>query len=180
MQRGGVVWGGISCESLQQLFLLQKKCIRILFGNKEAYIDKFKTSARTRVFHDQKLTNTNFYVREHTKPLFKANTILTLHSLYCYHSLIMLYKTLRFKSPYSLYICFNVSVRKETLIIVPLFSHNFVYKAAVLWNNIRTTLVIKDFSQSISVTKVNIKAHLQKIQNLGDQIEWSPENIFSK
>ena len=46
---GITVWGGESKTKLEPLFNLQKKCLRILFGDKEAYyLDKFRTSVRTR------------------------------------------------------------------------------------------------------------------------------------
>ena len=160
------------------MFLLQKKCIRILFGNKDKYHDKFKTCVRTRPFLSQKL-NTDFYVKEHTKPLFRDKCILTIHNLYSYHTLIVLFKALKLRSPYSLYSCFYISNRKDTLLITSQLSNHFVSKAPILWNKIRVILNIKDFSHSISSIKLKIKTHLQKTQNLGDQIEWSPENFFN-
>ena len=36
------VWGGVSNNRLEPIFVTQKKCIRILFGDLEAYLDKFK------------------------------------------------------------------------------------------------------------------------------------------
>ena len=42
---GITVWGGVSNNKLEPLFKLQKKCMRILFGDKEAYLNKFKTCA---------------------------------------------------------------------------------------------------------------------------------------
>ena len=39
----------------KKLFTVQKHCFRVLFGYKEAYLNKFKTSARTRPLDDQKL-----------------------------------------------------------------------------------------------------------------------------
>ena len=175
---GLTVWGGVSGANLKNLFSLQKKCIRILFGNKDAYLEKYKTCVRTRPFHDQKL-NTDFYVKERTKPIFKDNSILTIHNLYCYHTLIVMFKALKLRSPYPLYRCFNISHRKDTLIITPEASKNFVSKSSILWNKIRNILDIKDFSHSISSIKSKLKSHLHKTQNLGDAIEWSPENFFN-
>ena len=51
---GITVWGGVTNNKLLPLFKLQKKCLRILFGDKEAYIDKFKICARVRLFEEQK------------------------------------------------------------------------------------------------------------------------------
>ena len=174
---GITVWGGSSVNSLNNLFLLQKKCIRILFGNKDVYNQKFKTCARSRSFPNQKL-GAEFYIKEHSKPLFRDNSILTIHNLYCYHTLIVLFKTLKLRTPYSLYSCFNLSNRKSTLIITSQFSNNFVHNSSTLWNKIRVVLDITDFSHSISTVKSKIKANLHKTQNLGDEIEWSPENSF--
>ena len=39
-------WGGISFKKLEPLFITQKKCLRIMFGDNEAYHNKFKTAAR--------------------------------------------------------------------------------------------------------------------------------------
>ena len=39
------VWGGLSNNRLEPIFKTQKKCIRILFGDQEAYSNKFKTCA---------------------------------------------------------------------------------------------------------------------------------------
>ena len=55
--------------------------MRILYGDKEAYLEKFKTSARARPYELQKLGQ-EFYQKEHTKPLFNSNGIMTVHNLY--------------------------------------------------------------------------------------------------
>ena len=44
------VWGGLSRNQLSPLFIVQKKCIRLLFGNSEKYFDKFKTCVRIRPY----------------------------------------------------------------------------------------------------------------------------------
>ena len=74
---GITVWGGVKNKKLETLFKMQKKCIRILFGDKEAYLNKFKTCARTREFNQQHL-DANFYRREHTKPLFNSQSIMNV------------------------------------------------------------------------------------------------------
>ena len=38
----------MSHAAIEPLFRTQKKCIRIIFGDRESYVDKFKTCARTR------------------------------------------------------------------------------------------------------------------------------------
>ena len=64
-------------SNTKKLFTVQKRCMRILFGDLEAYKEKFKTWACVREFGKQTLGET-FYKKEHTKPLFlqNANTLL--------------------------------------------------------------------------------------------------------
>ena len=72
---GITVWRGVTNNKLLPLFRLQKKCLRILFGDKEAYLDKFKTSARVRLFEEQKL-EVEFLKRKHGKPLFTKHSVM--------------------------------------------------------------------------------------------------------
>ena len=54
-------------HAVKKLFTIQKHCMRILFGDKEAYLDKFKTSCRTRPIETQ-ILGTAYHMKEHTKP----------------------------------------------------------------------------------------------------------------
>ena len=47
------VFGNVCKTHSEKLFTIQKHCMRILFGDKEAYLDKFKTSCRTRPIETQ-------------------------------------------------------------------------------------------------------------------------------
>ena len=78
------VWGGVPLSKTSRIWTSQKHCLRILFGDKEAFLDKFCTCARARPRENQ-LFGENFYRREHTKPLFNQFSILTLKNLYTYH-----------------------------------------------------------------------------------------------
>ena len=49
------VWGGISISKLKSVSTAQKHCIRIMFGDNEAYLEKHRTAARTRDIDTQKL-----------------------------------------------------------------------------------------------------------------------------
>ena len=71
-------------NKLEPLFKLQKKCMRILFGDKEAYLNKFKTCARSRPL-DNQILGQEFYSREHTKPLFNQHGIMNVRNLHIYH-----------------------------------------------------------------------------------------------
>ena len=60
-------------SSFVYYYLVQKKCLRILFGNLEQFLDNFNTCARARPFGAQILSS-QFYMREHTKPIFSRPT----------------------------------------------------------------------------------------------------------
>ena len=53
------VWGGVSNNTLQNVFITQKKCIRMMFGDNTMYQDKFKTCARARPIQCKILENHN-------------------------------------------------------------------------------------------------------------------------
>ena len=74
---GITVWGGSSESRLKPLFVAQKKVIRILFGDKEKYLEKFETCVRARPIGSQKLSN-DFFIKEHTRSLFNKLDILNL------------------------------------------------------------------------------------------------------
>ncbi len=47
------VWGGVGPNKMNSIWTAQKHCLRILFGDKEAYLDKFKTCTRERPYASQ-------------------------------------------------------------------------------------------------------------------------------
>ena len=65
-------------------FIVQKHCIRVLLGDHESYLAKFKTCARVRPRRSEKL-GAELYSREHTKPLFTENNLLAVRNLYHYN-----------------------------------------------------------------------------------------------
>ena len=79
------VWGGAAPCHLTPIWMSQKHCIIILFGDKESYLNKFKTCTRARPVELQALSS-SFYEREHAKPIFKLNNILCMYNLHTYHS----------------------------------------------------------------------------------------------
>ena len=110
------VWGGAAKQRISSLFTAQKYCLRVLFGDRLAYLDKFKTCARTRPIGQQKLDH-KFFIKEHTKPIFKHNNILALQNLYTYHCYLELYKIMKFRAPISLHEGYTCSSRKPCLLI---------------------------------------------------------------
>ena len=168
---GITVWGGISHNKLLPLFRTQKKCMRILFGDRKAYIDKFETCARTRPY-DSQILDSVFYEKEHTKPLFRENKLLTVHNLYISRCVNDVYKILKLRSPIVMQSLLNISSRKETLVITSHPSHHFFYQAGVIWNVVRQRLQIFDFSKSLSSFKESIKSLLLSNQTLGSKVDW--------
>ena len=168
------VWGEVPHSKLNSLFIAQKYCIRIMFGDTEAYLEKHRTAARTRPIDSQKL-GPEFFQLEHTKPLFNRHEIFTVHNLYNYHTLLSVSKLLKFHSPISLYSLFRLSKRKETLLITPQQVHTFVCRSSTLWNAFRRSSEgskVKDFATSVSSIKNSIKTMVSRRQKLGDMDEW--------
>ena len=66
---GITVWGSIPNRKFYKLFNAQKKILRVLFADREKFINKFRTYIRARSYPEQNLP-TEFYVKEHSKPLF--------------------------------------------------------------------------------------------------------------
>jgi hypothetical protein len=69
-----------TARSAACLFITQKKCIRILFGDCESYSDKLRTCARAKPIESQ-LLGSEFYMKESTKPLFTEHELLTVENL---------------------------------------------------------------------------------------------------
>ena len=70
------VWGGVSDKVLEPLFITQKRCIRMLFGDTEAYQDKLRTCARSRPIHCT-LVGKNIHVENSSKTHVKPCTRCT-------------------------------------------------------------------------------------------------------
>ena len=160
---GITVWGDLSQNKVTPLFISQKKCIRILFGDKEAYLDKFRTCARTRPFGCQ-ILDSQFYTKEHTKPIINNEKLLTVHNLHTYHKISETYGILKFRCPISLYSLFQLSHRKPTLAIIPHPDNQYTHNSSTLWNSARQKFNVQDFSTKLSLIKSSTKKLLlQKI-----------------
>lgn len=173
------VWGGVSSNMLNQLFVVQKLCVRILFGDKETYFDKFKTCARCRPLCEQRL-GYSFYRKEHSKPLFVKHDIMAVRNLYSYRCIMEVFKILKFRVPISLFSEFAFSERtfKNTFLITPPPSNDFMYKSSVLWNVMRKKFdIADDFSVSINYFKNSLKSLMLSNQNTFDSDEWTDQNF---
>ena len=135
---GITVWGGKSNKKLELLLKAQKMGTRIVFGDKEAYLNKFKTSSRCRPYREQ-ILGSEFYRKEHTKPLFNTHEIMNVHNLYFYHCINDIFKVSKYRTHIvSLYFLFETSDRlgKETLILTPKPSDSYIYRAGTIWNTV--------------------------------------------
>ena len=137
------------------------------------------TSARTRTRNCQKL-GTDFYEKEHTKPLFKAQNLLTVHNLYKYTCLLQMFKIIKLEQPKSLLSLFNKSPRKPDYFITPSPSTSFIYMSSSLWNNCRKPINGINFLSFTSSVKRTLKRNLLDMQSRHDTTEWCELNLDSK
>ena len=173
-------WGSTPSK-LDPIHKIQKKAIRILFGDNESFKEKFRTCVRTRPVGEQ-ILGSEFYEREHTKPLFKKHEILAVQNLYHYHTFMETFKLLKFRSPLSLLEHYQFSRRKCLTyinIIPPPPSDSYIYKSSVIWNTIRSRLSINDLSISTEVTKNQVRTALFANQHFHSLTDWIPTHDFN-
>ena len=173
---------GHACKNyVQKLFTVQKHCIRILFGDLDAYLDKLKTCARCRPFDDQ-LLGKEFFTKEHTKPLFHKLSILAFKNLYNYHICLETLKTLKLKTPNCLYVLYTISKRNnETLLKLTPNNGSYITQRVNLWNSCIKLIAKSEtlFEINIARFKRDLKKILLKTQNDYDAIEWYPDHNFT-
>ena len=172
------VWGNTSQAHIDKLFRLQKRCIRIIFGDREKFLDKFCTAARTRVFGSQSL-GASFYSKEHTKPLFTDNSILTVHRLYTYLSCTEFMKIVKFQTPSSIASKIILSIcNKGILVSLPVKNRHFLYNVSIIWNLSIIKIGVPNFHEiSPSVVKAKLKRFLLANQFSGNKENWTDNNI---
>ena len=175
------VWGGIPDTKLSQLHIVQKKCIRIMFGDTEAYKNKFKTCVRARQYGNQILSE-EFYKKENSKPLFEKHKILAVRNLFTYHCFMEIFKILKFQEPSAIHSLYKFSRRGISKgLITPSPSTHFIYKSAFIWNKIRPKLMLDQYDMSISLsqTKNHLKTALLQNQHFHDKTNWHPSHDFN-
>ena len=177
---GITVWGvALKDQPDDKLFIVQKHCVRVLFGDLDAYLAKTSTCARTRPYGKQKLGNL-YYQKEHTKPIFTRLQLLSVQSLFKYFSISELYKIIKFRSPYSLYEQINISKRDTSFtIILPTKTETFLYKASKLWNDIYKKIFDLKVGLCTPVDSIKCKAKLilLDIQSRESVDQWTPKNF---
>ena len=171
------VFGGVAKTHMDKLFRTQKHCMSILFGDLEAYLDKFKTCARTREYGKQKL-GSEFFCKEHTKPLFTELDILACANIYINRTCLETLKILKYREPASLYKLYNQSSRSN-LIITPIPSTQITYTGAKLLNSAIKIISKKEYPVNIKIGpfKTNLKKCLLQIQKMHGEEDWYPANF---
>ena len=147
-------WGGIPHYKLEKLFVIQKRCIRLLFGRKLSFDhgEYYKTCARSRTYQEH-MSPHNFCL-EHTKPLFTEHKLLTLHSLYYKHTFIEMFKIIKFREPRGLFekILISSNDYNNRIILKPNITHNklpateqnFLFKSCKIWNTFAKDILEKN------------------------------------
>ena len=142
-------------------------------------MNKLSTCARTRPYGHQKL-GTNFYQKEHTKPLFNNLKLLSVQNLFKYYCISEIFKIMKFRCPYQLYNSINVSSRDTSLtIILPEKTNTFLYVAAQLWNSIQKRIVKSDcgLETSVSLVKMRVKNLIMEFQAAEERNTWTEKNF---
>ena len=181
---GITVWGvALKNRSNEKLFVTQKRCIRILFGDLEKYLNKHSTCARARPFGYQKLGAAH-YEKEHTKPIFNRLKLLTVQNTFKYHCILEMFKMLKFRTPYCLFESIRLSSRDHSkTIILPEKSNTFLYKASILWNLTNKRLLSltsgyqSGFDVSLNLVKLRTKAIIMESQSADMADIWTPKNF---
>ena len=173
------IYGAANKIHTERLFRVQKHCVRVLFGNREEYLDKFNTCARVREFGKQ-ILGSEFYSKESSKPIFKSLNILTLPNIYNYQTCLEVLKILKFRRPVSLYETYKLSQRNNsTLLILPPNTNHFTYISSRMWN-----IAVKALSRDCGLIDIKLgsfkrrlKTRLLEIQGKYDDIEWYSYNF---
>ena len=146
------------------------------------------------------------YSKEHTKALFNSNHIVNVYNLYSYHTLLELYKILKFRTPYCLFSIYGISgsTGRGLSIPVPKISlaiqkRTFIYESINIWNkfykklltpftiklhnahklkhdSLDTELSYYDFSTTVSTFRSRLKEIVIKVQGAGSDNSWAPIN----
>ena len=132
-------WGGCYKSKLHKIFGIQKRCIRILFGESYSFDhpEYYYSCARTKTYAEHMAPND--FTLEHTKPLFIKHRLLTMHNLYILRSLTELLKIIKYHSPISIYQFLNFSRSpsfrlQEPCIKLQISKRNYICSAIKLWN----------------------------------------------
>ena len=177
------VFGTTSKTCSVKLFKIQKHCIRILFGDLEKYLDKFRTSARTRPFETQRL-GAEFFYKEHTKPLFNKLGILAFQNLFNYQICLKTLKTLKSRTPQSLFQLYVISTRNNQLYLMARADDTLYIKSRVnyIWNNCIKLIARSETLTTIKISKFKneLKKHFLKFKMLSIVLNGTRSKFYSQ
>ena len=120
-----------------------------------------------------------------------------------YHTFLSVIKILKFRTPISMYSCFNISSRKGTFLVTTETVSTYIYIASSMWNKCTGFIFNKpslveiwhshmkepekvlipgsspnsDLCISMSTFKYRLKKLLLETQKQGDTIEWQDHNF---
>ena len=147
-----------------------------MFGDNEAFFDKFRTCARVRAKENQKL-GLNFYTKESSKPIFKKMKLLTVKNVYRQRCIMEIFTIIKYKVPVSMISLVRESERKECKLITPFPSHNFTSQSAWLWNKFKSVHRSINFSLTTIKIKNILKYSLLEAQNTYYGDNWCEYNL---
>ena len=144
-------------------FKIQKHCIR-LFGDIEKYLDKFKLiHVHDHLKHIYWELNSFAQKSEHTKPLFNKLGILAFQNLFNYHTFLETLKTLKSRTPQSLFQLYVVSTRQNKLYSRARADATPYIKSRVnIWNNC-IKLIARSETLSTIIKYRNLKKTSKKL-----------------
>jgi hypothetical protein len=172
------VYGNTNKAHFEKIFRVQKHCMRILFGDRKGYLDKFKTCARVREL-GQQILGVDFYSKEHSKPIFGDQKILALSNTYNYQTCLEVLKIIKFRRPHSLYSTYKLSPRSTSNVLIIPAANNFAHSSSSMWNIAIKKLDMNDDFAEIKPGefKWRLKTKLLEIQGQHSATEWVPSNF---
>ena len=194
-------WGGTHQSKLLKIFAIQKRCLRILYGEQLSFDhpEFYQTCARVRTYESH-MAEKDFTL-EHTKPIFNKHHFLTMHNLYHQSVFMETVKILKWHRPISIYSLMKINHFSKRYLLLPpkvtldVSKNNFVYKSSLIWNHLIQKILVSppldnstgivipgsvtnsDLAVSIGFVKNAVKRLLLNIQKQGDPIEWIPQNF---
>ena len=196
-------WGGTNNYKLQKIFAIQKRCIRLLFGEKYTFDHRefYETCARVRTYF-QHTAPRNFEL-EHTKPLFSKHNLLTINNLHKFFTFLETFKILKYAYPISLKTRLTLKESKSSrrqflqpsMYVLNLSRRQFIHKGISLWNSMTSNIFtsppidkelgliipgsckFSDLSTPTSIIKKKTKEFLLNKQNQGHPEIWQAINI---
>ena len=169
---------------MDEIFKIQKHCVRVLFGDLEMYLEKSRTCVRARPFTGKVSSlklGKEYFCKEHTKKLFNGQGILAVRNLHLYNCCIEIYKIMKFRNPINIFETLNISQRNDSmLLLTPVPSQQFSYLGPKTWNSVYKKILTEsehnDLTTKVSFIKTSMKKILLDLQKEHNESEWLSRN----